>query len=83
VVLGVSFDSPEEQLAFAKKHAFTFRLLSDRGRKIGMDYRACKTPQDKYAARYTYVIGPDGRIREALVTADPGAQADDLLRRLK
>lgn len=82
MILGVSFDSPEEQLAFAKKNGFTFRLLSDRGRKIGMDYRACKSPQDKFAARYTYVIGPDGRIREALVTADPAGQADDLLKRL-
>ncbi len=83
MILGVSFDSPEEQLAFAKKNGFTFRLLSDRGRKIGLDYRACKSPQDKFAARYTYVIGPDGRIREALATANPAGQADDLLKRLK
>lgn len=83
MILGVSFDTPEEQLAFANKHGYTFRLLSDRARTIGMAYGAAKTPQDKYAARYTYVIGPDGRIREAIATKDPGAQADDLLRRMK
>jgi peroxiredoxin Q/BCP len=83
VILGVSFDSPEEQLAFANKHGYTFRLLSDRGRKIALSYGAAKSVEDKYAARYTYVIGRDGRIAEAIETKDPGAQAGALLERLR
>jgi peroxiredoxin Q/BCP len=83
VILGVSFDSPEEQLAFANKHGYTFRLLSDRGRKIALAYGAAKSVEDKYAARYTYVIGRDGRIAEAIETKDPGAQAGVLLERLR
>lgn len=83
MILGVSFDSPQEQLEFGDKHGYSFRLLSDRSRAIALAYGAAKTAQDKFAARYTYVIGPDGRIREAIETKDPAGQADELLRRWK
>lgn len=82
-MIGVSFDTVERQRAFAEKHGYTFPLLADTERRIGMAYRACRTPKDLFAARYTYVIGPDGRIVEAIDTKSPGGQAADLLTRLK
>ena len=65
--------------AFAEKFDFPFRLLSDPERQLGLAYGACDGPGDAYARRYTFVIGPDGTIEQALDTRDPGGQAEALL----
>ncbi len=80
-MLGVSFDAPERNRAFAEKFSFPFRLLSDTSRDVALAYGAARSRRDRFPARYTYVIGPDGRIVEALDTKDPGAQAAELLAR--
>lgn len=80
-MLGVSFDAPERNRAFAEKFSFPFRLLSDTSRDVAIAYGAARSRRDRFPARYTYVIGPDGRILEALDTKDPGAQAAELLSR--
>ena len=79
VVLGISFDSAAENRAFAEKFGYTFPLLCDVDRKVGLAYGACKSAKDRYAARLTYVIGPDGKVEQAIDTKDPGAQAKALL----
>ena len=79
VVLGISFDSAEDNRAFAEKFGYTFPLLCDVDRKIGLAFGACKSVKDRYAARLTYVIGPDGKIEQAIDTKDPGGQAKALL----
>ena len=78
-MLGISFDTPEENKAFAEKFGYTFPLLCDVDHKVGMAYGACKTPKDKYAARLTFVIGPDGKIEQSIDTKDPANQAAQLL----
>jgi peroxiredoxin Q/BCP len=65
-ILGVSFDTVEENAAFAEKFAFPYPLLCDTTRAIGLAYHACDKPQDVHARRITYVIGPDGRIKVAV-----------------
>ncbi len=55
-VIGVSFDSPADNAAFAKKFNFPFPLISDTGRKLGMAYGACDSAKDEYARRIAYVI---------------------------
>ena len=39
-VLGISFDSVEENRAFAEKFDYPFRLLCDTERTVGMAYGA-------------------------------------------
>jgi peroxiredoxin Q/BCP len=78
-VLGISFDSVADNRAFAEKFQFPFPLLSDTSRAVGLAYRACDKASDGYARRFTYVIGPDGRIEQAIDTKDPGGQAAALL----
>jgi peroxiredoxin Q/BCP len=75
----VSFDTNEENRAFAEKYGYTFRLLSDLERKVGIAYQACEGPKDRYAKRFTYVIGVDGKIEQAIDTKDPAGQAAALL----
>jgi peroxiredoxin Q/BCP len=82
-VLGVSFDPPEANRAFAEKHGLGFRLLSDVDRAMGLAYRACETKDDAYPRRVTYVVGPDARIEQALETKDAGGQAAALLAELR
>jgi thioredoxin-dependent peroxiredoxin len=78
-ILGASFDSAEENKAFAEKFGYDFTLLCDTTRALGMAYGACDKATDAYAKRYTYVIGPDGRIEQAIATKDPKGQAEALL----
>lgn len=70
VILGVSFDSVEENRKFVEKFGFTFPLLCDTGRDLGVAYGACKSPQDEYASRIGYVIDENGKILRAYPKVD-------------
>ena len=48
------------------KFALPFPLLCDTSRAVGMAYGACDSTADAEARRITFVIGPDGRIRETV-----------------
>ena len=63
MVLGVSFDTPAENKAFADKFSFTFPLICDTDRKIGTAYGANVDP-GKGAQRVGVVIARDGTIKE-------------------
>lgn len=82
-MLGISFDTPEDNKAFADKFSYTFPLLCDVEHKVGMAYGACRTPKDKYATRLTFVIGPEGKIEQSIETKDPANQAALLLETMK
>ena len=82
MVLGISFDTPAQNLAFAEKFGFPFRLLSDSTRSVALAYGAAESARDAYPRRLTFVIGPDGRLERAIETADPAAQAAELLQSL-
>lgn len=77
--LGISLDSVAENKAFADKFKLEYPLLCDVGGSVALAYKAIDHAKDKYARRYTYVIGPDGKIEQAIDTKDPGAQAAQLL----
>jgi peroxiredoxin len=54
-------------------------LLCDTDRSIGLAYGACEGAKDQYPHRYTFVIGTDGMIEQAIDTKDPKGQADAIL----
>jgi len=70
VILGASFDTMDENAAFAEKFQFPFRLLCDTGREIGVAYGACDGPKDGSARRISYVIGPAGTITHVFPKVD-------------
>jgi peroxiredoxin Q/BCP len=70
-ILGVSFDTPEDNAKFAKKFDFPFPLLCDTERKIGLAYGAASSEKDEYAKRIAYVIDENGKIAEAHPKVDP------------
>lgn len=78
-MLGISLDNVEDNCAFAEKSGYPFPLLCDVGREVAMAYGAVTSTEDQYASRYTFVIGPDGIIEQAIDTKNPGEQAAELL----
>jgi len=64
-VVGVSFDTVDDNCAFADKFSYPFPLLSDTERKIGMAYGACDAPDAGYARRVSFLIDEEGVILRA------------------
>ena len=75
----MSFDTVEENDAFARKFSFPYPLLCDTERAIGLAYGACDSPTDRTARRISYVIGPDGRIEHAFPKVDPKRHPAEVL----
>ena len=69
-VIGVSFDKPEDNAAFAARYEFPFPLISDTDRKLGVAYGAADSEKDEYARRIAYVIDENGKIAQAHAKVD-------------
>ena len=69
-MIGVSFDTVEENRRFAQKFDFPFPLLCDTDRKIGIAYGAAESAKDEYARRIAYVIDEHGKIAQAHAKVD-------------
>jgi peroxiredoxin Q/BCP len=78
-VIGVSFDSIEENRRFAQKFDFPFPLLCDTERKIGIAYGAAESAKDEYARRIAYVIDENGTIAQAHAKVDAASYPKEQL----
>ena len=79
MILGVSFDSEDENKAFADKFSFPFSLLCDTERAIGMAYGACDDAKAEYARRISFLIGPDGKIIKTYGQVAPAKHPGEVL----
>ncbi len=75
----MSFDSPEENAAFATRFQFPYPLLCDVSRSIGLAYGACARADEEWPRRITYLIGPDGRIVHAFEQVKVKEHATEIL----
>ncbi len=78
-VLGISFDTEEENRAFAEKFDFPFKLLCDVDRKVGLAYGAADSKDAGYAKRISYLIDGEGRIQRAYPKVKPDEHLDQIL----
>lgn len=78
-ILGISFDTIEENAAFAQKFQFPFPLLCDTSREIGLAYGACDNRQAECPKRITYVIGSDGNISQVYGKVNASTHPHELL----
>lgn len=71
-ILGISFDTPEENKAFKEKFDFPYPLLSDHGEQAGVAYEVRQPGDEKvhFAMRHAYLIDPEGIIRKAYDVKD-------------
>ena len=86
MILGISFDTPEENKAFAEAQGFSYRLLSDVDKSVGEVYGTKKAPDEQwadFANRYTFLIDPDGVVRKVYQVKDAGAHPDEVLEDIK
>jgi peroxiredoxin len=60
--VGVSFDSPAENLAWAEEEGFNFELWSDDSRKLAMTYGAASSTSQAFANRITVVLNAEGDV---------------------
>lgn len=61
-IVGVSFDSPAENQAWAIDEGFDFELWSDLDRTLALHYGAATSATQGAAARVTKVLDADGNV---------------------
>jgi len=60
-----SVDTLEDNIKFAKENDADFAILADPSKETAKAYGVIRTdvpPERQFAARWTYYIGPDGKI---------------------
>ena len=79
MILGASYDSPEDNRAFQEKFNFPFDLLSDPDQVAGAAYGVVQ--EDKpYPSRFSFLIDPDGNIAKVYDTVVPSGSIRKLHR---
>jgi thioredoxin-dependent peroxiredoxin len=61
-----SVDTLEDNTKFAQMHEADFPILADPSKDVAKAYGVIRTdvpPERQFAARWTFYIGPDGKIR--------------------
>jgi peroxiredoxin Q/BCP len=79
VVMGASFNSVEQNAAFAKKYDFNFPLLCDTDRALGMALGVCDNPKARYAKRSSVLIDENGKIAKIYDAVNPRDHAGQVL----
>jgi thioredoxin-dependent peroxiredoxin len=79
VILGASFDTVEENRAFAEAQQFPYRLLSDVDRKVGEQYGVIREPGNPLPRRNSFLIDPTGVIRRVYEVSDVKTHPDEVL----
>ena len=88
MVLGTSPDPPSAMKKFQEQFKLPFTLLSDKDKKLAESYGVLKE-KNMYGRkvmgieRSTFVIGPDGKLRQEFRGVKPAGHADEVLAALK
>ena len=85
-IVGISFDPPDKNKAFAEAQGFPYRLLSDVDHAVGEAYGTARPPDHDWAAvarRRTYLIDPDGVVRKVYDVKDFGGHPEEVLADLR
>ena len=61
-IYGVSFDTPEENKAFADKFGFDYPLLSDSERVLALAFGAAENQKTAYASRVGVLLDETGGV---------------------
>jgi thioredoxin-dependent peroxiredoxin len=70
-VVGVSFDSTQDNAAFAGRYEFGFPLLSDADHAVALAYGACAASDARYPDRVSFLIDEHGMIERVYDQVDP------------
>ncbi len=88
MVIGVSPDTPERQKKFKEKYDLPFTLLSDPDKKLARSFEVLKE-KNMYGKkvmgieRSTFLIGPEGKIKQVFAKVKAEGHAEEVLAALK
>lgn len=77
-----SVDDAETNKKFAESTEADFTLLSDPAKEVANAYGVI-APEKQFASRWTFYIGPDGKILYIDRTVKPGTAGEDLVAKLQ
>ena len=77
-----SVDTPADNKAFAEKEHADFPLLSDPSKTVATAYGVV-TPERQFAYRWTFYIGPDGKILAIDKDVKPQTAGEAVVAKLK
>jgi peroxiredoxin Q/BCP len=77
LLFGVSSDSAESHVDFAKHHSLPFPLVADNDGTIAKAYGVKSTLG--LDSRVSFLVGPDGKIEKVWPRVDPAVHADEVL----
>ena len=69
--MGASFNTVEQNAAFAKKNDYNFPILCDTQRTLGLAYGACDDVKARYAKRISILIDEAGKIARIYDKVNP------------
>ena len=75
-VIGISADSVDDHESFCESEGLSFPLLSDLDGTVSKAYGSWMSP---YSLRHTFLIDPDGMLRERWVAVRPNGHAREVL----
>lgn len=81
-IIGISFDSSEDNCAFQQAHNFGYPLLSDTAQTIGHAYDVVREESDRFFGlplRKSFLITPDGRVARVYNVTDVDVHPDEVL----
>ena len=82
----ISVDTLEDNTAFAKKESATFPLLADPTKKTAEQYGVLRDyggDLGRLANRWTFYVGPDGKITAIDKQVRPASSGEDIVAKLK
>jgi len=82
----ISVDTPPANKAFAEKEHADFPILSDMGKKVAFAYGVIAPdapPERQFARRWTFYIGPDGKILFIDKEVKPATSGEAVVAKLK
>jgi peroxiredoxin Q/BCP len=79
-VVGISADSTESHAEFCGSEALAYPLLSDPGGRVSKAYGSWISP---FSQRHTFLIDPQGLLRQTWVAVRPSGHSQEVLAGLK
>ncbi len=78
-IVGVSFDAPEDNAAWAADEGFQYELWTDDSRALALTYGAATTASQAYASRVTVLLDASGDLVLEYRVSDFGAHPAEVL----
>ncbi len=81
-----SVDDAETNKKFAEQHNADFPILADPEKTVAKAYGVINTnapPERQFAQRWTFFIGPDGKIVDIERKVNPKTAGEDLAKKLE